>query len=87
MIWIKNTSTILDAASIDIFGGPLTGFFRPWSAREVPNRLGKDGELILVAPDAAGFAVVNPTETLLDIKNNHGTQTLNYELLIIGVRN
>jgi len=86
LIWFKNTSPNSVVGAIDIFGSISNGFRSPWTATVVKNRLQSGGELLLIAPDINGFNVVNPTESQIEIKNNSATETLNYELLIVGVR-
>lgn len=63
---------------------PANGFVTPWGAATHSNTVRPGGLLLLVAPDATGFAVTAATADLLRITNGAAGSTVNYDIAILG---
>lgn len=85
-ILIKNRAT----ASGDnlVIGGKGTSaaWTSPFGSNAHTVTIRPGGYLLMVAPDATGYAVVNTTNHLLKIANSSGANSVDYDLIIIGAQ-
>ena len=63
---------------------PTNGFVTPWGAATHSNTVRPGGLLVMVAPDATGFAVTAATADLLRVTNGGAGSTVNYDIAILG---
>ena len=86
-IIIRNVST--DVSSILRVGGEgTTAAFMAVNGSDTVHiaDIAPGGELSLIAPSAAGYAVADTTNHLLKLENRSSTAVLDYELVIVGAQ-
>lgn len=81
-LYIRNKGTT--ALTIGNAGGGVNAWATPFGAATHTIKVQPGGELNLIAPDAAGFAVTPGTGDLLKIENAAGA-SCDYDIVIIGV--
>lgn len=85
---IKGIIIVADSANTNnvLVGGALTGVaFRNWVSDFSDVIVVKPGGVFcLVAPDAAGYAVVDSTGDILKVANSGGTTGVTYQIILIG---
>lgn len=84
LLIIQNTATV--AADTLTIGNKATS--AAWTSifndNEDRVKIRGGGSLILLAPDAAGYAVVNSTNHLLKILNDSASNSVTYNIIAIG---
>lgn len=90
LTFTKVKALIIHAATgntndVQVGGGGVNSFVN-WvaDASDIVN-VKPGGTLILVAPNAAGYAVTAGTGDLLHITNSAGTTSVTYDVIVIGV--
>lgn len=78
---IEAASTNQGTISVGGNASPFASFFGDPADTLV---LKPGGSVVLVAPDAAGYAVTPTTADVLDITNNDGVNVANYTITVIG---
>lgn len=70
----------------DVVVGPAAsnGFTTPFNAAADKVKVKPGGALILIAPDANGYAVTAGSGDLLSIANGGGGSPVNYDVILIG---
>lgn len=73
-----NTNDVL------VGGAASNGFITPFGDATDVVRVRPGGTLVLVAPDATGYAVTAGTGDLLKIANSAGSTSVTYDVVIVG---
>lgn len=74
-----NTNDVL------VGGASSNGFITPFADATDIARVRPGGLLVMVSPDATGFAVTAATGDLLKVANSAGSTSVTYTIILIGV--